>query len=122
MPVDARDVDLAARPAHDEHLGAAGAVDLDDAAELLAVRAADLEALELAPQPAAGLAGLVGLVDLEVHAPQRIGGRAVGGLAEAQPPAGPVGDGGRLDDGQRARGPLAVERGAHGEALLRACP
>ena len=73
-PLHARDVELAARAAHDEHLRAPGAVDLLDRAELLAGRRADGQAHQLVEEPAAGLALLDRRVDLEVHVAERLRG------------------------------------------------
>ena len=108
-PLDAGHVDLAARPAHDEHLGAAGAVDLDDAAELRRRPSpARRGPRARAEVPAAGLARLLGRLDLEVGAAQPVRRLAVGDLGEAEPPAGAVGDGRRLDDGERPRRPSSM--------------
>jgi hypothetical protein len=98
--VDARDVDLAAGATHDEHLGAAGAVQLYDRAELLARGRPDGEALELVPQPAAGLTRLVRRVDLEVGVAERLGRVPGRDVAETEPPARAVGDRRRVRDDQ----------------------
>ena len=120
--LDARDVDLAAGPADDEHLGPAGPVDLDDRAQLLAGRGADGEALQLVEEPAARARG-----------PRR-GRRSPGRRPGARPrprawatsrkrshQPGPSATARRPRrwSGVRVR-PFEVEGRAHAEALLRA--
>ena len=108
-------------PADDEHLGAARAVEVDDPAQVLAVGRAHGQALELVQQPAAGLARLVGHVDLEVDVAQRLGARrGRGPRGTAATSRGRPRRARPRRWSARGCAPSGYSDGAHDEALLRA--
>ena len=79
-------------PADDVDVVLGDPVDVDHHAELLAVAAADRQPDHLVPQPgrAAAAPSSSGHQRLEVRAAERLGGLSIGGLGQADSPAGPV--------------------------------
>ena len=117
---DRGQVELAGRAAADDvDLGFAGPIDIGDRAEQASAGTADLGPDDLVPEHLArGERRLAVEGDLEIRLPQALRSGLIANLAEAQAPAGPVGDRARGRDREGRVAALDAKDAADPESVL----